>query len=378
MSRKLATVRKVSKLIPIKGADFIELAIVDGWQCIVKKGEFKKGDNGIYFEIDSMIPLEERYAFLGKATQDNTSEGYRIRTMKMRKQLSQGLMLPLHMFEDELKFSGKSITDKVGFDMTEKLGVWLYEPKMRQGSVRSHCNPVGMFPSFLRKTDQERIQNKMHYFDTYKDEKWEVSIKLDGSSMTVWYNDKAPPLKAGKSQYLWKNKWMRLVEKVKSWFIKPAVFGVCSRNINLKDEEGNAFWNMAKELELESKMSKSGKNVAIQGELIAPNIQSNHENVKRPEFYVFDVFDIDKQEYMSWFERDSYLRSIDRDATINHVPVVTRSFSLETYDFDKLQDYVTGDGMNKGVSREGYVFKSTTNPALSFKCISNDYLLKQG
>jgi len=102
MERKLATIRKVNEIKPIEGADMIELAIVDGWQCVVKKGEFKPGDPGVYFEIDSYLPIEERYEFLRKSSykkipdqlQGQRAEGFRLKTVKLRGQISQGLMLP--------------------------------------------------------------------------------------------------------------------------------------------------------------------------------------------------------------------------------------------------------------------------------------------
>ena len=366
--RKLATIRKISKLIPIDGADFIELALVDGWQCIVKKGEFKVGDLGVYFEIDSMLPIDKKYSFLGKTTNDNTAEGYRIRTMKMRKELSQGLMLPLSILPPR----GNMI--RVDEDVTKDLGVWLYEPLMKQGSARSHSQQVGLFPSFLKKTDQERIQNKMHYFDTYKDMDWEVTTKLDGSSMTVWNNSKAGHLAAGKYAQDWRNRLARFIELIKKYVVKPKTFGVCSRNINLKEVEGNAFWDIVNKSNLRQLLK--GHNVAVQGELIGPKIQNNHEKVQRNEFYIFDILDIDKQEYMLPHERTLFLQKIDPLSTLKHVPkhgvhkVFTNRPTLKD-----LQAYSTGEGMNGGI-REGYVFKSATDRNLSFKCISNKYLLR--
>lgn len=368
MSRKLATIRSVSKTIPIEGADFIELAYIDGWQCIVKKGQLRGGDKCVFFEIDSMIPLEEKYSFLGKATVDNTGTGYRIRTMKMRKTLSQGLALPLGYFHND--FDKLSL----GADVTKLLKVWLYEPLHKQGGVRSHTTQISMWPKFIHKTDQERIQNLMHYFTAYREDGWEATLKLDGSSITMWSYDKAPHMRRGKSGNKWINKWYRLQDWWYKLTHKPDTFGVCSRNINLKEEEGNAFWDVANKYDMRNRLK--GFNVAIQAELVGPKIQNNHENVTHNDFYIFDVFDIDKQKYMHPAQRKNFLASIG--LLHKHVPILdTRFVFLEDApDFDALQEYVTRPGMNNGVKAEGVVFKSIANQERSFKCISNNYLLK--
>ena len=143
--RKLVTHRVIKDIIPIEGADLIELAIVDGWQCVVKKGEFKVGDTGVYFEVDSFLPIKPEYEFLRKGgykVVEGLGEGFRIRTIKLKGKLSQGLLLPL---EGEPQFD---------VDLSEAYGVRKYEkpiPAQLQGKVK------GNFPDFLRKTDQERV-----------------------------------------------------------------------------------------------------------------------------------------------------------------------------------------------------------------------------
>jgi len=354
--RKLATIREIKQLDPIPGADFIERATVDGWELVVKKGEFKVGDLGVYFEIDSMLPNQEIFAFLGKTTLTNKGIGYRLRTIKLRKQVSQGLMLPLTAFPD-LK--------PTATDVTEDLGVWLYEPLYKTGSGMGPRESIGVFPYFLRKTDQERIQNKVHYFETYADEEFEATKKLDGSSLTVWNYDKVinPPVRG-----FW--------NKIKAIFkpIKAETFGVCSRNINLREVEGNAFWDIANELKLREMLK--GHNVALQGELISPTIQNNHEKVDKPYFYLFDIFDIDKQQYMLPSERMQWLAE-NNNGLVMHVPFVNdyKIFN-KCKTLPELLRFVEGPSMNKGTISEGMVFKSTTNRNLSFKCVSNKYLLK--
>ena len=164
MERKLATIETVKELKPIPDADLIELAIVRGWQCVVKKGEFKPGDKGVYFEVDSFLPLDDKYEFLKKTSYKQMREeyGYRLKTCKFRGQISQGLFLPLKQF-DELK----DMVFDIGDDVTKELNIKLYEPPIPAhlaGEVK------GAFPTFLRKSDQERIQNLLHYFEKYKND----------------------------------------------------------------------------------------------------------------------------------------------------------------------------------------------------------------
>jgi RNA ligase (TIGR02306 family) len=361
--RKLVTIRRIGSIDPIPGADLIECATVDGWELVVKKGEFKVGDSGVYFEIDSMLPEEERYSFLKKLTHTNNGIGYRIKTIRLRKQISQGLMLPLSLFP-ELS------STNVGLDVTEALNVWKYEMLYRSSAGRNaEALPGPMFPEFLIKTDQERIQNNINYFDTLEDHEFEVTKKLDGSSMTVWNYSKAPDTRPPETGF-----WTL----IKRLFVKrePApTFGVCSRNVNLREVEGNTFWNIATKLLLREVMA--GHNIAIQGELISADIQGNHEKVKEPYFYIFDIFDIDKQEYMLPADRINWLWCYDNNDKLDHVPIVGRTkIFKENRTVADLQKYVEGESINPGTISEGMVFKSMTNNKISFKCVSNKYLLK--
>ena len=369
MSRKLVTIRKIGHLSAIDGADFIETATVDGWQVIVKKGEFKVGSLGVFFEIDSVLPIEEIYQFLKKATKTSGGEGYRLNTMKMRGTISQGLMLPLNLFP--------KLTDiQVDKDLTDELGVWLYEPIMKARNPMSNGEAkTRYFPPFLRKTDEARIQNHMNYFELYRGQLWEASRKLDGSSMTVWNYDKAPYIKQGKSGNRFIQYYYNLREWVKAKFANPDTFGVCSRNINLREKEGNAFWDMAIKLSLKKYLA--GKNFALQGEIIGPKIQNNHEKVYENEFYLFQVFDIDNQKYLLPHERHDWLVETGLINIVKHVPVhgLVDIFDI-CRDVESMQKYVTGPSMNPDTISEGMVFKSISQAGQSFKCISNEYLLK--
>ena len=364
--RKLVTVRKISALTDIPGADLISLSTIDGWQVIVKKTEFTIGDACLFFEIDSFLPLEPRYEFLKKTTKFDGKEGYRLKSMKMRSCLSQGLALPLSMFPE--------ITDpKEDFDYSEKLGVIKYDneiqaysgkPGLKSGKAR------GNFPSFIPKTDQPRIQNLTTYFSTLVDEEFEETLKLDGSSLTCYKIIHTPTL------------W----ERVKSIFgikHKAYHFGVCSRNLELTptannrlvfDNQGKEsiydqsdFWTAAYKYKLEDKLPTG---YAVQGELIGPKIQDNHEKVIELQYYVFDVFNIKTGLYLLPQERREFCALHD----IPHVPVVNTSFKPLQLGLDNLLKHVEGQSMNPGTISEGRVYKHVTKPT-TFKAISNKYLL---
>ena len=147
--RQLVTIRTVSELIPIKGADRIELAKVDGWQCVVKKGDFEVGQMGFYFEIDSILPADdERFAFL-------EPRKFRIKSMKLRGALSQGLLMPMSILTDEEAEdlamlapigSTTSTTDLAAFFRVQK-----YEPPMPIQGEQKGTFPTHLVPKTVRR-----------------------------------------------------------------------------------------------------------------------------------------------------------------------------------------------------------------------------------
>jgi len=149
--RKLATLQKIAEIRPIEGADNIEVVVVGGWQCVAKKGEFSVGSPCVYLEVDSVLPMESRYEFLKKSSyvKKDWIEGYRLKTVRLRQQLSQGLALPLSLFST----SEVNLECPSGTDLTEILGVKLWDPPV---PAKIAGQAKGNFPNFIRKTDQER------------------------------------------------------------------------------------------------------------------------------------------------------------------------------------------------------------------------------
>ena len=224
--RKLASIQQVKNVLEHPNADVLEVAQINGWQCVVKKGEFQSGDLGVYFEIDSFLPAsDERFSFLKDPKTFEGVFGYRIRTIKLRKELSQGLILPLSLFSELEEV-------EVGMDVTETLGVLKYEKPIPIASEAK-----GNFPSFIEKTDQERVQN-LPRLDT--NGLWEKTEKLDGSSMTVFLNEEH--------------------------------FGVCSRNLELVETDTNPMWAIAKELKIKEKLSFATKFVLVLAFCVVVNL----------------------------------------------------------------------------------------------------------
>jgi len=338
MERKLASIRRISDLSPIEGADKIELATIDGWKVVVAKDvNHKVGDLIVYCEVDSFLPIREDFEFLRKSSYKKMadgSEGFRLKTIKLRGQISQGLIVPL----DVLLKHGVSSDDVFeGLDVTGTLGIIKYEPPVPAqlaGQVK------GMFPSFLKKTDEERIQNLAKEFPIYKLAKFYVTEKLDGSSVT--------------------------------YYVKDGVFGVCSRNLDLLEDENNTMWKFAITTGLRERMVGLGKNIAVQGEIIGEGIQGNPYKRIGQTVKIFNGFDIDKYDYLSL---DSLLE-LTKVLELKTVPILDLDFTLpET--IDELLLMAEGKSiLNIKTEREGLVIRSHDRK-ISFKAISNKFLLNE-
>lgn len=301
----------------------------------------------VYCEIDSFIPHSVA-PFLTKPGQFpkvyNEVEGQRLRTIKLRGQISQGLLLPLEVamekFVNSDEDDGEELCERFyeGADVTELLGIQKWEPPQEFRAA----NAKGSFPHFIPKTDQERIQNLSRSLEKWNAEKhqWQVTEKVDGSSMTVFYKD--------------------------------GEVGVCSRNLELKDDGTSTFWETAKAEGLVEKLIAVGKNVALQGELIGGNIQGNAYKVDKFQFHLYDIFDIDTQQYLT----PENVEGTALQLNIRHVPVLEQ-FTTFDVRMEDLIAYAEGkSAVGAKPEREGLVFKSLTEPGTSFKVVSNRWLLK--
>lgn len=334
MERKLVTIREITAIKPIDGADRIELAMIGGWQCVVKKGEFKVGDFGWYFEIDSFLPMKKEFEFLGKTKVIYTGEeGYRLRTIKLRGEISQGLLLPLNTFPEMEDV-------KMEDDYTEAFGVMLWTVPLPEhlGGISKSTFPSHIIP----KTDQERIQNRSKWFEVYSHVDFEETEKMDGMSVT--------------------------------YFQYKEDFGACTRNQELTESD-NIIWKIAKRNELKLKLSDIPYNIAIQGELCGPGIQRNRLQLKEVDFYVYDIWNIDEQRYLGCEERMDLVKILD----LKHVPINVESVKILSKTMEEVLDHVKTRSFFGDFQQEGNVFKSVRpvdGKIISFKAINNNYLLK--
>ena len=344
----MATVREIEAIESIENADAIEVATVGGWKVVVKKGEFETGELAIYCEIDSWIPTELA-PFLSKGKEPRVYEGIkgeRLRTIKLRGQVSQGLLI-----KTELGIGGFPFVKKVpdseielvneGDDVSELLNIVKYDPPL---NAQLAGLAKGNFPSQIPKTDQERIQNCMKEVNRFiqTNSVFEITEKLEGASMTCYLMDD--------------------------------VFGVCSRNLDLKETEGNALWDIARCLNIEEKLREHGEDIAVQGEIIGPGIQKNIYKLNKTEFKIFDIVDIKTGQYFKPKERIDTLLTLGLDS----VPVLCVETLGDLFgEPAEIIDYADGKSvLNQKTNREGIVLKSADTD-FTFKAISNLYLLKE-
>lgn len=235
----------------------------------------------------------------------------------------------------------------IGLDVTEVLGILKYEkplPAALAGMAK------GNFPSFIPKTDQPRIQNCTRQFEEIIKDSWSITEKLDGSSMTVYVNHNELDEEGAPKH------------------------GVCSRNLDLKRDESNSFWEAALNFDIIEKIASTGRSLAIQGELVGEGIQGNSYKIAGRQFFCFDIWDIDQQQYLLPTE----MFNLCNDLEINTVPEVASVYTIDT-DIAGLLAKADGESLiGCGPKREGFVFKSNSKHDFSFKTISNTWLLKGG
>ena len=359
----LASIQEVVEVAPIPDAQHIERVRVLGWDIVAKKGEFVPGSLCIYVEIDTLLPRTEWSEFLFKDSEDTQ---YRLRTIRLRKQISQGLVLPLFpTLPDDDAYA-------VGDDVSDILGVKHYEKPMPNINPRSGMRAKGNFPMFIRKTDEVRIQSAPELLDQLRGKPYYITQKLDGTSGT--------------------------------FFKHNGQFGTCSRNLELKDptKNFNAWFDVVKDklkAFLGLRKSRSATNPrtfamdiywkmaykyrimdwlpegwAIQGEICGPSIQGNKMGLEDHQLFIFNVWNIVEQKYynpMDWDAINGY--------GLDLVPLLYwgKSFG-ERYDdggtIEELLKESDGEYDNR-TPQEGIVVRAT-DQTISFKVVNNVFLLK--
>jgi len=390
MARKLASIVQIASCDPIPDTDRLSVATMvgKGWKVVTARDEFKAGDLACYMEIDSYLPADdERYAFLRdrclrrfvSKSGNVLCEGLKIKTIKLRGVISQGLLMPLDKFPEVksriVDYDGKQyleldpehegmdnpLVDLVGADVTALLHVEHYDEVKEQLSP-AMGNPIsadalGKFPSdYVPKTDEERIQNLGDWFEKMKGRVWQVTCKHDGTSCTIAYS--------------------KMIDEE-----NPEI--VCSRNLRLKPEQADGkipvYWQMAKQYDVLNKLKGLSESVgieyAVQGEIVGPGINKCKNKEQTYKFLVFRIYDITHQKWVNPVDTVKMCEMLG----LEHVQIVKSNFAFfdEIKTMEDALKFAEGKTA-EGNEREGVVLKTIDAlPYASFKIVSNKYLMKQ-
>lgn len=397
MSRDLVALKKVVELLPIEGADNIELARVEntGWKLVVPKGDFKVGDIGILFEIDSAIEACDQLGFLGKprkypcpAKQCEVSV-YVIKTKMLRGVVSQGLLVKPELF---------GLPQTASYNPSQLAQILhVHHVDTLVAAKGSNGITPTKLPWFVPHTDQQRIDANLSLFDTEQEREFCVEEKADGSSMSVFYVDKSFYADrfgvTSHNNLLRRNKisWLEEFRHEHGGSIRLSDLGALVvagiKHLLHRDKvryayTDNMFVSTALKLNLEVIMERAhrltGRNLVYQGELVGPGIQGNRNSHSGRHWLLFDIYDIDKQRYMLPEERMTFYW----EYLYPHVEAVKCISRHRTV----LSEFTNADAMQqlanvqtaKGNMAEGVVVKSESYPYVSFKCVSREYLLRGG
>ena len=386
--RSLVSIRRITDIQPIPNKDRIVCAFVDGWTIVIQKDQFKIGDPCVYFEPDSFLPDgDPRWQMLvdKKAKTFNQQNGHVLKTIRMGGVYSNGFCVPFSACPELSQIDVSA--EYLNIDVTEIMGISKYDPpeELSRGGATK-----GNFPQFIPKTDEERCQNlnrtifdrSIHtaeytnsageviqverHPENTDDTEYEATVKMDGSSMTVYHYDGA--------------------------------VGVCSRNLELKIEEaGSTFVDVFNKLRFSEVLPMLG-NFAIQGELCGPGIQGNQEKFDSFQFFIFKIYDIDAKRYLQPNERREMFKTLysmceevliregDPNAIkcLHHVTVLHERVKLKDLNLHTVADllkFADGPSFNPSVKREGVVFKRydpDPSKTFSFKAISEAWLANKG
>lgn len=328
--RKLAYIVKIEELTDVPGASVLQVAKVLGWTVVVNKSyHFHVNDLAVYFENDSILDRENKeFAFL---------KGGVIRTRKIRNVLSQGLLMPLSCLS---VYPVNLNTLREGEDMTTVCKVDKYISLDEEDK-----NPGARLPFNIPKSNEERLQSCPVILRELKEQRVIITRKEDGCSATYAFTD---------------NKFI-----------------VCSRNYPFEKQESNHYFLIAQKYDLESKLRSSGRDLAIQGEIVGPKINKNRLECKDYEFKVFNIWNISRGRYLT---HDEMMKICD-ELKLNTVPILYDGWmeekNLNLDYFIEYANHVTYGTRENGNLQpgEGIVVK-THDRRFHFKVVSNTYLLK--
>ena len=376
--RKLATIQIIENITPIPNADNIVVAKILGWECVVKKDEFKIGEKVIYCEVDSVMPEKPEYEFLRERK-------FRIRTIKLRGQVSQGLVLPLSVLTDTKGALARYAYSDVGTDATEILGITKYLTPTEQSEMQRQEERIKLeknklkkffmryswfrklfltrtqkegFPYWVQKTDEERIQNFPHVLQQFADKIVTITEKIDYQSVT--FTGQLVPKYTG---------FLGRIIKTKKY-----KFVVCSRNLTTNDKN-SLYWKIAKMYNIEE-ILKQNPRLTIQGEQGSTNVQGNKYALSKPALWVFNIYNHQKKYFYSHDEIDFFCGVWN----LISAPLIYKG-RLKDFAQSVTEIVEKSKGksvINPNIHREGIVVRCVESgqKLLSFKVINPDFLLK--
>jgi hypothetical protein len=409
--RALAHIEQIAWIKPIEGADNIELVGVLGWQCIAKKNEFMVGDTCVYIEIDSKVPATEEFEFL-------KGRNYKIKTIKFSKfkdeygnpVISQGIALNDKQFDALYNKTKMLHKFRVGDDVTDVLGITYSSPEdiKRKSEPNSDAKYQSMiarrkevfskpwvkkmmrhkwfrtimfaiygkkkdkplqFPSWIQKTDEERIENLPQYLTDTKTV-WMMTEKIDGTSTTFALERKH----FGKFDFI-----------------------VCSRNVRQREPDQpcwfdeNVYWKIAQKYDVENKMHDIMKKIEqresikvdkliMQGETFGAKLHGNQYKMNDIDFRAFNLVVSGRSnsgQYVTIKYITSDMESLIDGTGIKCVPILGTYQFPEGITMAEFKQFADGKSViNEDVMREGIVFRNVEDARQSFKNVSNTYLLK--
>jgi RNA ligase (TIGR02306 family) len=328
---KLATIQRITNVMSVENSDNLDVVDVLGWKVVVRRGEFKVNDLCIYVGLDSIMPEKPEFEFMRRSH-------FIVKTLKLRGQISQGLVFPLSIIENLNIILGDYSGDLENFDLTNILRVTKYEKEI---DAKIMGNKAGSFPIYIiSKTDEERIQNHKALLDEMKGIECYSSVKVDGTSGTFLKND----------------------EKT----------FVCSRNSAMQDDGENVYSYIFRKYALD-KVFEKYPNVAIQGEIAGPKIQKNRLKLKEPTLFIFNLYDIDPRRFFNL----SYMLDFCDNNSLKTVEI--EKYFIMNHTLEELLEMAKGN-YSSGYPREGIVirpiierYSSVLRGRMSVKVINNDY-----
>ena len=384
--RELAYVARVTEIVPIEGADRVEVAKIQGWTCMVAKGAFQVGDLGVFFEADSKVPEKEPFLFMEK-------RHYKVKVQKFFKGtvISDGLLMSFADFgwKDGKYAEGDFLTKELGITYAEaednkrKANSTDKYKKMAQRHPKLFQNPIikkvyktnfgkkvlflffgkkkdkkGGWPAWVVKTDEERIQNLASRIEEFQNEKWIATEKIDGTSTTFTLKGK------GRKQE----------------------YHVCSRNVafDTPEKAAKCFYDSNVYLEMDEKYDMhyilqtimnetNALYVTIQGETYGGKIQKRDYSRSDHELAVFNVI-ICGQDGIPRRLNPVEMKAKMDEYGIPTVPIVATDVELPST-CDEILAMAHGDSLVDGKPREGLVFRNIDGTK-SFKAVDNLFILK--